>query len=105
MNGKTCLDYANVNSSSYKNSSHATRLFFSVIIQTRYDRLYFTAWWRYRFPVTFRPLPLTVSVYVVGGLTLHDDVVTSASGGGGNRRTCLNNTGKVTCISTEILWF
>ena len=30
----------------------------------RCDRLY--AWGRYRFPVTFRPLPLTVCVYVVG---------------------------------------
>ena len=32
----------------------------------RCDRLYFNAWGRYRFPVTFRPLPLTVCVYVVG---------------------------------------
>ena len=26
-------------------------------------------WWRYRFPVTFRPLPLTVCVYVVGAIS------------------------------------
>ena len=55
--GKTSLDYVNV--------SH---VFFPVITLKRYDRLNFTAWRRYRLPVIFRPLPLTVSVYVIGDL-------------------------------------